>query len=58
MKLLICAKVMGLGYPGGRLPDRLAKMGNPNKFNFSKPHDGYDYSFSGLKTNKYFLEMN
>ena len=46
-----CAKVMGLGYPGGPLVDRLAKEGNPKAFSFSKPHiSGYDYSFSGLKT--------
>ena len=52
-----CAKVMGLGYPGGPVVDRLAKMGNPNKFNFNKPRiEGYDYSFSGLKTSfLYFL---
>ncbi|MDR2969011.1 MAG: tRNA (adenosine(37)-N6)-threonylcarbamoyltransferase complex transferase subunit TsaD [Tannerellaceae bacterium] len=46
-----CAKVMGLGYPGGPVVDRLAAEGNPKAFNFSKPHvAGYDYSFSGLKT--------
>jgi len=46
-----CAKVMGLGYPGGPVVDRLAKQGDPQKFVFSKPHvGGYDYSFSGLKT--------
>lgn len=46
-----CAKVMGLGYPGGPVVNRLANEGNPNAFKFSKPHiDGYDYSFSGLKT--------
>ena len=52
-----CAKVMGLGYPGGPEVDRLAKLGNPKKFTFSKPHvAGYDYSFSGLKTSfLYFL---
>lgn len=52
-----CAKVMGLGYPGGPVVDRLAKMGNPDRFVFNKPHiDGYDYSFSGLKTSfLYFL---
>ena len=52
-----CAKVMGLGYPGGPVVDRLAKMGNPTKFNFNKPRiEGYDYSFSGLKTSfLYFL---
>lgn len=52
-----CAKVMGLGYPGGPVVDRLAKLGNPDRFTFSKPRiDGYDYSFSGLKTSfLYFL---
>lgn len=46
-----CAKVMGLGYPGGPIVDRLAKEGNPDKFKFNKPQiKGYDYSFSGLKT--------
>lgn len=46
-----CAKVMGLGYPGGPVVDRLAKEGNPEKFKFNKPHiPGLDYSFSGLKT--------
>ncbi len=46
-----CAKVMGLPYPGGPVVDRLAKLGNPKAFTFSKPHiAGYDYSFSGLKT--------
>ena len=46
-----CAKVMGLPYPGGPVIDRLAKLGNPKAFNFSKPHvPNYDYSFSGLKT--------
>lgn len=46
-----CSKVMGLGYPGGPIIDRLARQGNPKKFTFSKPHiKGLDYSFSGLKT--------
>ena len=46
-----CAKVMGLGYPGGPVVDRLAKEGNPGSFQFAKPHiPGLDYSFSGLKT--------
>lgn len=46
-----CAKVMGLGYPGGPVVNRLASLGNPKAFTFSKPHiAGYDYSFSGLKT--------
>mgnify|MGYP002515764734 FL=1 len=52
-----CAKVMGLPYPGGPWIDKLAKEGNPQAFQFSKPHiQGYDYSFSGLKTSfLYFL---
>lgn len=46
-----CSKVMGLGYPGGPIIDRLARQGNPKRFQFSEPHiDGMDYSFSGLKT--------
>ena len=46
-----CAKVIGLGYPGGPVVNRLANEGNPKAFTFSKPHiPGLDYSFSGLKT--------
>ena len=46
-----CSKVMGLGYPGGPIIDRLARQGNPKAYTFSKPHiKGLDYSFSGLKT--------
>ena len=46
-----CSKVMGLGYPGGPIIDRLARQGNPKAFTFSKPHiPDLDYSFSGLKT--------
>ena len=46
-----CAKVMGLPYPGGPVIDKLAKEGNPERFQFAKPRvDGFDYSFSGLKT--------
>ena len=46
-----CAKVMGLPYPGGPVIDRLAKEGDPEAFRFARPRvEGYDYSFSGLKT--------
>lgn len=46
-----CSKVMGLGYPGGPVIDRLARLGNPKAYSFSKPNiPGYNYSFSGLKT--------
>ncbi len=52
-----CSKVMGLGYPGGPVIDRLARQGNPKAFTFAKPNiAGYNYSFSGLKTSfLYFL---
>ncbi len=55
-----CAKVIGLPYPGGPHVDRLAKEGDPFKFEFSRPRiPGLDYSFSGLKTNfLYFLRDN
>lgn len=46
-----CSKVMGLGYPGGPIIDRLARQGNPKAYQFAKPNiPGLDYSFSGLKT--------
>ncbi len=46
-----CSKMMGLGYPGGPVIDRLAKLGDPGRFKFAKPHvPGLDYSFSGIKT--------
>ena len=52
-----CSKVMGLGYPGGPIIDKLARCGNPKAFTFNKPViDGLNYSFSGLKTSfLYFL---
>ena len=46
-----CSKMMGLGYPGGPIVDRLANNGDPDRFHFAKPHvPGLDYSFSGVKT--------
>ena len=46
-----CSKMMGLGYPGGPIIDKLAKLGDPQRFSFAKPHiPGLDYSFSGVKT--------
>lgn len=46
-----CSKVMGLGYPGGPIIDKLARQGNPLAYQFSEPHiPRFDYSFSGLKT--------
>lgn len=51
-----CAKVMGLGYPGGPVVDRLAKEGDRDKFKLNRPHiAGLDYSFSGLKTSFLYL---
>ena len=41
-----CSKVMGLGYPGGPVIDRLARQGNPEAYHFAKPNiPGYDYTF-------------
>lgn len=47
------AKMMGLGYPGGRVIDQLARGGNPKAVAFPRARikkDSYDFSFSGLKT--------
>jgi N6-L-threonylcarbamoyladenine synthase len=47
------AKMLGLGYPGGPIIERLARAGDPRSVRFSVPrmHDGRpDFSFSGLKT--------
>jgi N6-L-threonylcarbamoyladenine synthase len=47
------AKLLGLGYPGGRIIDRLSKEGNPDKIVFTRPYlnkSDFDFSFSGIKT--------
>ncbi len=47
------AKLLGLGYPGGPLVDRLAAEGNPQAIPFPRPllhQDNLDFSFSGIKT--------
>lgn len=49
------AKMLGLGYPGGPIIDKLSKQGNKNAFKFplgatEKPYDKYNFSYSGLKT--------
>ncbi|BCR05334.1 tRNA N6-adenosine threonylcarbamoyltransferase [Desulfuromonas versatilis] len=47
------AKLVGLGYPGGVLIDRLAAQGNPDAIDFPRPllhQDNFDFSFSGIKT--------
>lgn len=52
------AKLLGLPYPGGPLIDKYAALGNPLRFQFPEPQiQGYDFSFSGLKTSiLYFLK--
>ena len=46
-----CSKVMGLGYPGGHVIDKLARQGNPHAYKFAEPQiPDLNYSFSGLKT--------
>ncbi|HKO63277.1 MAG TPA: tRNA (adenosine(37)-N6)-threonylcarbamoyltransferase complex transferase subunit TsaD [Pyrinomonadaceae bacterium] len=55
------AKMLGLGYPGGPIIEKLAREGNPKAVKFSIPRMGdgsADFSFSGLKTavTKYFRE--
>ncbi len=46
-----CAKVMGLGYPGGPVIDKHAHQGNHDAYQFARPNiKGLDFSFSGLKT--------
>lgn len=51
-------KILGLGYPGGPLIDKMARGGNIKRFQFPKPEiAGYDFSFSGVKTALlYFLQ--
>jgi N6-L-threonylcarbamoyladenine synthase len=44
-------RLLGLGYPGGPVIDKLAFEGNPSAFKFPEGVvKGYDFSFSGLKT--------
>lgn len=50
------AKVLGLGYPGGPLIDKYAQLGKVDRFRLATPRlDGYDYSFSGVKTSFLYL---
>ena len=46
------ARYMGLGYPGGPAIDRLSEQGDPDAIAFPRAmlHDGWSFSFSGLKT--------
>ncbi len=52
------AKMLGFPYPGGPMIDKAAQSGNPDKFQFAKPHvSDLNYSFSGLKTSiLYYLQ--
>jgi N6-L-threonylcarbamoyladenine synthase len=54
------AKMLGLGFPGGPVMDRVAKEGDPAAIAFPRPYsdrDNLDFSFSGLKTAlRYYLE--
>lgn len=56
------AKLMGLGYPGGPLIDKLAEEGDENFHEFPSANvkaNPYDFSFSGIKTSVlYFLRKN
>jgi N6-L-threonylcarbamoyladenine synthase len=48
------AKLLGLGYPGGPVVDRLAQKGDPDRVPLSMPmrrQSSLEFSFSGLKTN-------
>ncbi len=47
------AKMLGLGYPGGGVIDRLAAQGDATRFHFTRPFldkDQFDFSFSGIKS--------
>jgi len=47
------AKLLGLGYPGGRIIGQMAEKGTPGQIVFPRPfldRNGFDFSFSGLKS--------
>ncbi|MGI6721528.1 MAG: tRNA (adenosine(37)-N6)-threonylcarbamoyltransferase complex transferase subunit TsaD [Anaerovoracaceae bacterium] len=47
------ARVLGLGYPGGPLIDKIAREGDPHAVEFKRVYlekDSLDFSFSGIKT--------
>ena len=47
------AKMLGLGYPGGAVIERLAEQGDPDRIRFPRTYldkEGFDFSFSGLKS--------
>lgn len=51
------AKILGLGFPGGPIMDKLASEGDERAFRFTKPKQEhpYDFSFSGIKTAVLYL---
>jgi N6-L-threonylcarbamoyladenine synthase len=52
------ARYLGLGYPGGPVIDRIAKTGDPEFVNFTRPmtqSGDYNFSFSGIKTALIYL---
>jgi len=54
------SKMLGLGFPGGKVLDELAKKGNKDFETFPRGmHNSLDFSFSGLKTSlKYYIEKH
>jgi N6-L-threonylcarbamoyladenine synthase len=63
------AKILGLGYPGGPVIDRIAKTGNPAAYDFPRPLTGatgkavkadqrFNFSFSGVKTALLYAARN
>ena len=55
------ARFLDLGYPGGPIIDRLSAEGDPSAVDFTRPmlEDGYDFSFSGIKTAVvYYMKKN
>ncbi|MBO8161720.1 MAG: tRNA (adenosine(37)-N6)-threonylcarbamoyltransferase complex transferase subunit TsaD [Thermosipho sp. (in: Bacteria)] len=55
------ARILKLGYPGGPEIEKIAKNGDPNKFNFPRPminSKNYNFSFSGLKTSVLYTVKN
>ncbi|HTL48167.1 MAG TPA: tRNA (adenosine(37)-N6)-threonylcarbamoyltransferase complex transferase subunit TsaD [Verrucomicrobiae bacterium] len=51
------AKILGLGFPGGPIIDKLAAQGNEKAYKFTRPkqENSYDFSFSGVKTAVLYL---
>ncbi len=56
------AKMLGLGFPGGQIMDKLAQEGDPNFVKFPRSYldrDNFEFSFSGIKTSVlYWLKNN